>query len=234
MPAPSTPSPPAYCPSPSGEATKTVPYAMDGEKVYRFTCPLGEGRDTDDSQGRIIAEVRVRPRRSGDRGHAAALHRRHPPGRRPSTRRSRSTASGPTTSPATARRSRLDPRWIRMRLPRRSSRSRPGHGGVRGGLRQGRLHAWPRRDLGRALGTCGHRRRHTAPGWGPSRSIERLRWKISRRWRTKSAARSVCSPSRPRWTTSRRWPWRRLKRIGCEKRAIGGVAAPVGSERLPR
>ncbi|MBW8727103.1 MAG: tRNA pseudouridine(55) synthase TruB, partial [Inquilinus limosus] len=29
-----------------GEATKTVPYAMDGEKTYRFTVRWGEARDT--------------------------------------------------------------------------------------------------------------------------------------------------------------------------------------------
>src|SRR5262245_22563169 len=30
-----------------GEATKTVPFVMDGEKAYRFTVRWGEERDTD-------------------------------------------------------------------------------------------------------------------------------------------------------------------------------------------
>jgi tRNA pseudouridine55 synthase len=35
-----------------GEATKTVPYVMDGRKRYRFTVCWGEERDTDDTEGR--------------------------------------------------------------------------------------------------------------------------------------------------------------------------------------
>lgn len=34
-----------------GEATKTVPYVMDGAKVYRFTVTWGEERSTDDLEG---------------------------------------------------------------------------------------------------------------------------------------------------------------------------------------
>ena len=33
-----------------GEATKTVPFVMDGRKVYRFTVRWGEERDTDDAE----------------------------------------------------------------------------------------------------------------------------------------------------------------------------------------
>src|SRR6202012_3575185 len=35
-----------------GEATKTVPFVMDGRKRYRFTVTWGEERDTDTSEGR--------------------------------------------------------------------------------------------------------------------------------------------------------------------------------------
>src|SRR5215467_10600639 len=38
-----------------GEATKTVPYAMDAEKTYRFTARWGEARDSDDAEGAITA-----------------------------------------------------------------------------------------------------------------------------------------------------------------------------------
>ena len=34
-----------------GAATKTVPYVMDGTKLYRFTLRFGEARDTDDADG---------------------------------------------------------------------------------------------------------------------------------------------------------------------------------------
>ncbi len=47
-----------------GEATKTVPYAMDGEKIYRFTLRWGEATDTDDSEGRVIANSDIRPAES--------------------------------------------------------------------------------------------------------------------------------------------------------------------------
>src|SRR5690242_18990551 len=36
-----------------GEATKTVPFAMESEKAYRFTARWGEARDSDDAEGRI-------------------------------------------------------------------------------------------------------------------------------------------------------------------------------------
>jgi tRNA pseudouridine55 synthase len=44
-----------------GEATKTVPYAMDGEKLYRFTARWGEARDTDDAEGEVVERSDLRP-----------------------------------------------------------------------------------------------------------------------------------------------------------------------------
>jgi len=44
-----------------GEATKTVPFVMDGRKIYRFTVRWGEERDTDDAEGRVIANSDQRP-----------------------------------------------------------------------------------------------------------------------------------------------------------------------------
>ena len=44
-----------------GEATKTVPYVIDGAKAYRFTACFGEARDTDDLEGRVIATSDFRP-----------------------------------------------------------------------------------------------------------------------------------------------------------------------------
>jgi tRNA pseudouridine55 synthase len=46
-----------------GEATKTVPYAMDADKVYRFTAQWGESRDTDDAQGKPTGTSDRRPSR---------------------------------------------------------------------------------------------------------------------------------------------------------------------------
>jgi tRNA pseudouridine55 synthase len=47
-----------------GEATKTVPYAMDADKVYRFTATWGESRDTDDAQGAPTGTSAHRPTRA--------------------------------------------------------------------------------------------------------------------------------------------------------------------------
>jgi len=44
-----------------GAATKTVPYVMDGTKLYRFTLRFGEARDTDDADGQITATAAARP-----------------------------------------------------------------------------------------------------------------------------------------------------------------------------
>ncbi len=44
-----------------GEATKTVPYAMDSEKTYRFTACWGEARDSDDAEGKAVATSDKRP-----------------------------------------------------------------------------------------------------------------------------------------------------------------------------
>jgi tRNA pseudouridine55 synthase len=47
-----------------GEATKTVPYAMDSEKTYRFTACWGEARDSDDAEGKVTGTSDVRPSRA--------------------------------------------------------------------------------------------------------------------------------------------------------------------------
>ncbi|MCU4181222.1 tRNA pseudouridine(55) synthase TruB [Bosea sp. BH3] len=44
-----------------GEATKTVPFVMDGRKAYQFTVAWGSQTDTDDTEGRVIATSETRP-----------------------------------------------------------------------------------------------------------------------------------------------------------------------------
>lgn len=44
-----------------GEATKTVPFVMEGRKAYRFTVRWGIETDTDDAEGRAVASSDVRP-----------------------------------------------------------------------------------------------------------------------------------------------------------------------------
>ena len=44
-----------------GEATKTVPYVMEGAKTYQFTICFGESRDTDDLDGVVLETSDIRP-----------------------------------------------------------------------------------------------------------------------------------------------------------------------------
>ena len=46
-----------------GEATKTVPFAVEGSKAYRFTVRFGASTDTDDAEGTVIATSGHRPSR---------------------------------------------------------------------------------------------------------------------------------------------------------------------------
>ena len=46
-----------------GEATKTVPFMMEAEKVYRFTLTWGVSTDSVDAEGTEIARSDVRPPR---------------------------------------------------------------------------------------------------------------------------------------------------------------------------
>jgi len=44
-----------------GEATKTVPFAVDGEKSYRFTVRFGVETDTDDAEGKVVRTCDLLP-----------------------------------------------------------------------------------------------------------------------------------------------------------------------------
>jgi tRNA pseudouridine55 synthase len=44
-----------------GEATKTVPFVVEGSKTYRFTVRFGVETDTDDAEGKTIASSDARP-----------------------------------------------------------------------------------------------------------------------------------------------------------------------------
>jgi tRNA pseudouridine55 synthase len=55
-----------------GEATKTVPFVMDGRKEYRFTLRFGQARSTDDGEGAVTATSDDRP---SDEAIRAALPR---------------------------------------------------------------------------------------------------------------------------------------------------------------
>lgn len=47
-----------------GEATKTIPFVVDSEKVYRFTVKWGEATSTDDAEGEVVATSDHRPEKA--------------------------------------------------------------------------------------------------------------------------------------------------------------------------
>ena len=65
-----------------GEATKTVPYVVDGPKIYRFTVQWGEARATDDAEGDVVARSEHRPSADAIRrvlpGFVGAIRQRPP------------------------------------------------------------------------------------------------------------------------------------------------------------
>ncbi len=63
-----------------GEATKTVPFAVDGEKAYRFTVRFGAETDTDDAEGAVVETSEARPARAAIEALLEDVHRRDQPG----------------------------------------------------------------------------------------------------------------------------------------------------------
>jgi tRNA pseudouridine55 synthase len=47
-----------------GEATKTVPFVVEGFKEYRFTIRLGVETETDDAEGKVVSRSEQRPTRA--------------------------------------------------------------------------------------------------------------------------------------------------------------------------
>ncbi len=150
-----------------GEATKTVPYAVDGTKHYRFTVRWGAGTDTDDAEGRITATSELRPAREA----VEALLPRF-------------TGSILQTPPAfsaikvdgnraydLARAGEvveLEARPVQIEFARPPRHAGRRHGHLRGPLRQGHLRARARPRHGDASSSClGHlialRRTRVAP-----------------------------------------------------------------------
>jgi tRNA pseudouridine55 synthase len=56
-----------------GEATKTVPFVMDGRKEYRFTLCFGQARSTEDAEGEVTATSDLRPADAAVRSALAAF-----------------------------------------------------------------------------------------------------------------------------------------------------------------
>ena len=139
-----------------GEATKTVPFVMDGRKVYLFTVRWGEERDTDDAEGRVVAQFR---RRGPPRTPSAPCCRASPaPSSRSrrAIRRSRSRASAPMIWPATAKIVELASRPVEIHRLGLVSVPDPDHALFEAECGKGTYVRALARDMGRLLGCLGH------------------------------------------------------------------------------
>ena len=57
-----------------GEATKTIPFLVEGIKTYEFVVHWGEARDTDDAEGAVVRRSEVRPKEREIRSVLANFH----------------------------------------------------------------------------------------------------------------------------------------------------------------
>jgi tRNA pseudouridine55 synthase len=138
-----------------GEATKTVAWAMAGRKVYRFTLRWGEARDTDDTEGKVIATSPVRPDAAGI---AAVLPRftgdviQRPPAysalKLDGARAYDLARDGAVVT--------LAPRPVRIDTLRSLGQPDADHAEFEAVVGKGTYIRALGRDLGEALGTCAH------------------------------------------------------------------------------
>ena len=138
-----------------GEATKTVPFVVDGRKTYLFTVRWGEERDTDDAEGRVAQTSDGRPERRRSRRCCRVSSARSNRFRRAS-RPSRSTASGPMTWRARARSSKSPPAPVTIYRLELVDMPDPDHAVLAAECGKGTYVRALARDLGRALGAFGH------------------------------------------------------------------------------
>ncbi len=138
-----------------GEATKTVSFVMDGRKSYRFTVCWGIETDTDDAEGRPIATADARPDSDAIR---AALPRftgtimQTPPKfsavKIAGERAYDLAREGEAVS--------LAPRPVQIDRLELIAVPDADHAEFEAGCGRGTYVRALARDLGRALGTCGH------------------------------------------------------------------------------
>jgi tRNA pseudouridine55 synthase len=138
-----------------GEATKTVPYAMEAEKLYRFTARWGESRNTDDAEGEVVQRSDVRPpeaqilallpRFTGDILQVP-----------PSYSAIKVQGERAYDLAREGEEFALEPRTVSIRAARLVSTPDPDHAVFELSCGKGSyVRAWVR-DLALALGTCGH------------------------------------------------------------------------------
>jgi tRNA pseudouridine55 synthase len=138
-----------------GEATKTVAWVMDGAKSYRFTVRWGEARDSDDAEGAVTETSEMRA--SGSEIRAAlvrfigAIEQTPPTYSAIKIGGRRSYALARAEEPVT-----LEPRTVRIDSFELIEETDPDHAIFEVHCGKGVYIRSLARDLGHALGTCGH------------------------------------------------------------------------------
>ena len=190
-----------------GEATKTVPWVMDGRKEYRFTLRFGEARSTEDAEGEVIADERRcghRMRRSWRPcgtflGEIEQLPPAYSALKIDGKRAYDLARAGETVE--------LAPRKVMIERLELVARPDADHADFVVGCGKGTYIRVTRARPGVVSGH-GWTRRGAAPHAGRSASPKTRPFRFPN-WRPSGIfPRSSGSwpPLRPRWTTSRRWP----------------------------
>jgi tRNA pseudouridine55 synthase len=138
-----------------GEATKTVPFAVEGPKTYRFTLRFGTETDTDDAEGTFIAMSDVRP---STEAIEAMLPRFTGEISQVPPRFSALKVEGARAYDLARDKEdfELTPRMISIERLSLISRPDPDHCVLEAECGKGTYIRALARDLGRALGTCAH------------------------------------------------------------------------------
>src|SRR5512143_1500046 len=138
-----------------GEATKTVPFAVEGLKAYRFSIRFGAETDTDDAEGAATAESEARP---SSEAIAAMLPRFTGEISQVPPRFSAIKVDGARAYDLARDKEEFElaPRIISIERLLLVSRPDPDHCVLEAGCGKGTYVRALARDLGRALGTCAH------------------------------------------------------------------------------
>jgi tRNA pseudouridine55 synthase len=138
-----------------GEATKTMPWAMTGQKIYRFTLRWGEARDSDDAMGKIMAESPVRPDAAAIESmlprFVGPLHQRPPVFSALRVKGTRAYDLARAGAPVD-----LAPRLVDVTSLRLLGQPDPDHAEFEAAVGKGTYIRALGRDLGEALGTHAH------------------------------------------------------------------------------
>ena len=138
-----------------GEATKTIPFVMDGRKEYRFTLCFGEARTTEDGEGEVTATNDARPTDEAIRavlGRFVGEIEQVPPAF------SAIKIDGQRSYDLARKGERVDlkPRWVMIERLELLARPDADHADFVVGCGKGTYIRSLGRDLALALGTVGH------------------------------------------------------------------------------